>query len=51
LIHFDAAVSATYVLGYAGELAASYMGTKASVVAGDIVATLADSISAVETAE
>jgi NAD(P)H-hydrate repair Nnr-like enzyme with NAD(P)H-hydrate dehydratase domain len=48
---FDAAVTATYVHGYAGELAASYMGTKASVVAGDIVATLADSISAVETAE
>jgi hydroxyethylthiazole kinase-like uncharacterized protein yjeF len=48
---FDAAVTAAYVHGYAGELAANYVGTKASVVAGDVVSTLADAISAVEVAE
>ncbi len=48
---FDAAVAAAYVHGYAGELAANYVGTKASVVAGDVVSTLADAISAVEVAE
>jgi NAD(P)H-hydrate epimerase len=48
---FDAAVTAAYVHGYAGELAANYVGTKASVVAGDVVSTLADAISAVEVAD
>jgi ADP-dependent NAD(P)H-hydrate dehydratase / NAD(P)H-hydrate epimerase len=47
---FDAAVAGAYVHGYAGELAATYVGTKASVVAGDVVTTLADAISAVEAA-
>src|SRR5579859_4006658 len=48
---FDAAVVGAYVHGYAGELAASYVGTKASVLASDVIAMLADSISAIEMAE
>ncbi len=48
---FDAAVVAAYVHGYAGELAGNYVGTKASVLAGDVVSTLADSISAIESVE
>jgi len=48
---FAAAVAGAYIHGYAGELAASYVGTKASVLASDVIAMLPDSISAVETAE
>jgi NAD(P)H-hydrate epimerase len=45
---FDAAISAAYIHGYAGELAAQYVGTKASVLASDVIDALADSISTVE---
>jgi NAD(P)H-hydrate epimerase len=48
---FDAAVTGAYVHGYAGELAAGYVGTKASVLASDVITMLADSISAIEIAE
>ncbi len=48
---FDAAVAGAYIHGYAGELAGMYVGTKASVVAGDVVTTLADAIGTVEVAE
>jgi hydroxyethylthiazole kinase-like uncharacterized protein yjeF len=48
---FDAAVAAAYVHAYAGELAANFVGSKASVLASDIVATLADSIGAIESVE
>ena len=48
---FDAAVAAAYVHGYAGELAENFVGSKASVLASDIVATLADSIGAIERVE
>jgi NAD(P)H-hydrate epimerase len=48
---FDAAVAAAYVHGYAGELAATYLGTKASVLASDVVNALPDAISAIEVAE
>ncbi len=48
---FDAAVAAAYVHGYAGELAATYLGTKASVLASDVANALPDAISAIEVAE
>ncbi len=47
---FDAAIAAAYIHGYAGELAEHYVGTKASVLASDVVDALADSISTVEKA-
>ncbi|HLY25819.1 MAG TPA: NAD(P)H-hydrate dehydratase, partial [Aggregatilineales bacterium] len=34
---FDAAVAAAYIHGYAGEMAASFIGNKASVLASDVV--------------
>ncbi|HLY26373.1 MAG TPA: ADP/ATP-dependent (S)-NAD(P)H-hydrate dehydratase, partial [Aggregatilineales bacterium] len=48
---FDAAVAAAYIHGYAGEMAASFIGNKASVLASDVVSALADAINAVELAE
>ena len=45
---FDAAIAAAYIHGYAGELAAQYVGTKASVLASDVIDALPDSISMVE---
>ncbi len=48
---FDAAITAAYLHGYAGDVAASFVGNKASVLAGDVVSALADAINAVEMAE
>jgi NAD(P)H-hydrate epimerase len=45
---FDAAVAASYIHGYAGLLAGIHMGTKASVLASDVVATLHVAIRAIE---
>jgi NAD(P)H-hydrate epimerase len=47
---FDAAMAAAYIHGYAGDLAENYVGTKASVLASDVIAALADAISTVESA-
>jgi len=48
---FDAAVAGAYVHGYAGELAANYIGTKASVIASDVVSAISDALSEIENAE
>jgi hydroxyethylthiazole kinase-like uncharacterized protein yjeF len=45
---FDAAIVGGYIHGYAGELANQYIGNKASVLASDVVATLAGAITGVE---
>src|SRR5262249_39438984 len=47
---FDAAVAAAYIHGYAGELAADFIGTKASVLASDVLAELGDAITSIEAA-
>jgi NAD(P)H-hydrate epimerase len=41
---YDAAVTATYLHGLAGELAANAMGTTASVLAGDVLGKLGEAI-------
>ena len=48
---FDAAIAAAYVHGYAGDVAEKFVGSKASVLASDVVMSLADAISTVENSE
>lgn len=45
---FDAAVVAGYVHGYAGELAANFIGSRASVLAGDVAAHIPDALATIE---
>ncbi len=45
---FDAATAAAYVHGYAGELAVNFVGSKASVLAGDVAAHIPDALATIE---
>jgi len=48
---FDAAITAAYIHGYAGDVAEKFVGAKASVLASDVVMSLADAISTIEASE
>ncbi len=45
---FDAAVAAGYVHGFAGELATNFVGSRASVLASDVAAHIADALATIE---